>query len=182
MRHLDGHPLLLHTTEQGFSPWLNFAWVTNRSWYHGNLVLAGDAAHTTHFSIGAGTRLAIDDVLALNRQLQAHGGARQKHTCCAQGLSARTRRLVGASQRIARYSAEWLEQVESYTALDPTRFSYALGTRYRGSPAPAGVSWLKHQATQLSVGRWAQGMVGAVRRRHRARQRLRPQLLSHPGR
>ena len=182
VRHLDGHPLLLHTTEQGSSPWLNFAWITNRSWYHGNLVLAGDAAHTTHFSIGAGTRLAIDDVLALNRQLQAHGGARQNIPAALRDYQRERVASVGASQRIARYSAEWLEQVESYTALDPTRFSYALGTRYRGSPAPAGVPWLKHQATQLSVGRWAQGMVGAVRRRHRARQRLSPQLLSHPGR
>ena len=79
---------------------------------------------------------------------------------------------VGARQRIARYSAEWFEQVERCTALDPIRFSYALGTtRWTNSPAPAGVPWLLHQATQLTVGRRALGIVSAVRRRQRARQR-----------
>jgi anthraniloyl-CoA monooxygenase len=172
VRHLDGHPLLLHTEEQGSSPWLNFTWVTNRSWYHGNVVLAGDAAHTTHFSIGAGTWLAIDDVLALNRQLQAHGGTRQNVPGALRDYQRERVASVGVAQRVARYSAAWLEQVESYTALDPTRFSFALGTRFIGSPAPAGMPWLKHQATQLSVGRRAHGIANAARRRQRARQRL----------
>ena len=172
VRHLDGHPLLLPTKDQGFSPWLNFTWVTNRSWYHDNVVLAGDAAHTTHFSIGAGTGLAIDDVLALNRHLQAHGGTRQNLPAALRDYQRERVASAGASQRTARYSAEWLEQVERCTALDPTRFSYALGTRYLGSPAPAGMPWLKHQARQLSVGRRAHGIADAVRRRQRARQRL----------
>ena len=172
MRHLDGHPLLLQTKEQGASPWLNFTWITNRSWHRGNVVLAGDAAHTAHFSVGQGTRLAIDDVLALNRQLQAHGGTRQNIPAALKSYQRERVAAVGARQRIARHSAEWFEQVASYTALDPIRFSYALGTtRYTNSPAPAGGSWLKHQAKQLSVGRRAQGMVSAVRRRQRARQR-----------
>jgi anthraniloyl-CoA monooxygenase len=135
-------------------------------------VLAGDAAHTTHFSIGAGTRLAIDDVLALNRQLQAYGGTPENVPAALKDYQRERVASVGVRQREARYSAEWLEQVESYTALDPTRFSYALGTRFIGSPAPAGVPWLKHQATQLSVGRGARGIVDAGRRRHRAQQRL----------
>jgi len=166
LRHLDGHPLLLQTKEQGSSPWLNFTWITNRSWYHGNVVLAGDAAHTAHFSVGCGTLLAIDDVLALNRKLQAHGGKRENVPAALKDYQRERVASVGARQRIARYSAEWFEQVESCTALDPTRFSYALGTtRFTNCPAPAGVPWLKHQAKQLSVGRRALRIVSTVRRR-----------------
>ena len=172
VRHLDGHPLLLQTKEQGSSPWLNFAWVTNQSWYHDNVVLAGDAAHTSHFSVGYGTRLAIDDVLALNRQLQAHGGTRQNILAALKDYQRERVTAVWARQRIARNSAEWFEQVENCTALDPTRFSYALATtRWTNRPVPAGVPWLFHQATQLSVGRRALGIANTVRRRQRARQR-----------
>lgn len=172
VRYLDGRPLLPQIEEQGSSPWLNSTWVTNRSWYHGNVALAGDAARTTHFSIGAGTRLAIDDVLALNRQLQAYGGMPHNVSAALKGYQRERVAPVRVRQREARYSAERVEQVDSYTALDPTRFSYALGTRFIGSPAPAGVRWVKHQATQLSVGRRARGIANAGRRRYRAQQRL----------
>jgi anthraniloyl-CoA monooxygenase len=172
VRHLDGHPLLLQPKEQGSSPWLHFTWITNRSWYHGNVVLAGDAAHTTHFSIGNGTGLAIDDVLSLNRQLQTYGGTRQSVPAALKAYQRERIASVGARQRIARSSAEWFEQVESYTVLDPTRFSYALRTRLHGPhPPPTGVPWRLHQATQLRVGRRARGIVSAVRRRRRAQQR-----------
>jgi anthraniloyl-CoA monooxygenase len=167
--HLAGYPLLLQSRGTGTAPWLNFTWVSNRSWYRDNLVLAGDAAHTTHFSIGNGTKLAIDDVLALDRQLAAHPGDLPSALA---GYQAERLAAVAARQRVARNSAEWFERLAEHTALDPTRFSYALRTRGEApGPDPAGLPWLLHRATQLAAGRRARGMVSSARRRQRARER-----------
>ena len=62
---LDGHRLIGRANSGGAAQWLNFRTLTNRTWSHGNVVLLGDAAHTTHYSIGAGTTLALEDALAL---------------------------------------------------------------------------------------------------------------------
>ncbi|MGD0937191.1 MAG: FAD-dependent monooxygenase, partial [Streptosporangiaceae bacterium] len=72
-RHLDGHHLVRQVRDGSKVSWLNFRNVTNRHWYDGKTVLMGDAAHTTHFSIGFGTRLAIDDAIALAGKLQHQG-------------------------------------------------------------------------------------------------------------
>src|SRR5207247_11386799 len=64
---LQGHRLLKNR-----SLWRNFPTVKNGSWHHRNLVLIGDAAHTAHFSIGSGTKLAMEDAIALCRALQRH--------------------------------------------------------------------------------------------------------------
>jgi anthraniloyl-CoA monooxygenase len=173
-RHLDGQPLLAQTRPEDAhrpAPWLQFTWVTNRAWYHDNIVLAGDAAHTTHFSIGNGTKLAFDDVLELDRQLGAH-----PHDLPAALADYQRRRdeAVTARQRVARNSAHWFEQIGAYTGLDPVRFSFALRTRGEVSrPAPAGAPWLLHRATQLSLGRAARGLITSSRRRQRARGRHR---------
>src|SRR4030095_1388324 len=65
---LGGHPLLSNR-----STWLRFRMVTNRRWHHGNVVLLGDALRTVHFSIGSGTRTALEDAIALARALAEHG-------------------------------------------------------------------------------------------------------------
>jgi anthraniloyl-CoA monooxygenase len=179
-RHLDGHPLLLQV-KQDSAPWLNFSWISNRSWVHRNVTLAGDAAHTAHFSIGAGTKLAIDDVVALNRQLQAHGGTPRSVAAALDAYQRERIDAVAAQQRIARNSADWFERVEADTGLSPARFSYVLGTtRYSNDLAPTGLPWVKHLAAQLGVGRHTLSIVNDVRRRRRARQRDPERMPSHP--
>ena len=66
---LDGHPLVSNR-----SVWRNFPWIWNERWSHGNMVLIGDALHSAHFSIGSGTRLAIEDAIALAKALEAETG------------------------------------------------------------------------------------------------------------
>ena len=63
--HLGGQPLIDHRAEVGGTGWLNYRRLTNQRWDHGNVVLMGDAAHTTHFAIGSGTKLAMQDAMAL---------------------------------------------------------------------------------------------------------------------
>jgi anthraniloyl-CoA monooxygenase len=172
-RHLHGAPLLMQTKGQDAAPWLRFPWVTNERWYatpDGGppVVLAGDAAHTTHFSIGNGTKLAIDDALALDRGLAASPDL----PAALAGYQAERVAAVAARQRVARNSAGWFERVAGYTDLDPTRFSFALRTRAEEGDTPAsGVSWLLHRATQQALGRRARRMLSSAGRRQRARER-----------
>src|SRR4029077_8842724 len=68
---LDGHPLLFNATHQAQSPWVNFLRVRNERWFHERIVLLGDAAHTAHFSIGSGTKLAMEDAISLSGALNS---------------------------------------------------------------------------------------------------------------
>ena len=66
--YLDGNALISNATHMK-SPWLNFWHIVNKHWIHNNVLLLGDAAHTAHFSIGSGTKLALEDAIALNQAL-----------------------------------------------------------------------------------------------------------------
>jgi anthraniloyl-CoA monooxygenase len=68
-KHLDGQPLVDDRATVGNTGWLNFRRITNERWHHGNVALMGDAAHTTHFAIGSGTKLAMQDAIALSEAL-----------------------------------------------------------------------------------------------------------------
>jgi len=171
---LDGKPLLIQAKGEDATqpaPWARFNWVTNRAWYHGNIVLAGDAAHTTHFSIGNGTKLP-------RRRAGAEPPARRAPGDVPAALAAYQEArvaAVGARQQVARHSARWFEQVDQFTGLPPTEFAYALRTRGAASrPAPSGLGWLLHRATQLSVGRGLRGLVSCGGARQRARNRAEP--------
>jgi 2-polyprenyl-6-methoxyphenol hydroxylase-like FAD-dependent oxidoreductase len=115
-RTLDGHPLFSNN-----SVWRNFPWVWNERWYFRNTVLVGDALHTAHFSIGSGTRLAIEDVLALVKALETENDI-------ARGLvryQAERRPIVEAFVEAAKASADWYENFPAHMRLDPLHFAYS---------------------------------------------------------
>ncbi|MFF9088390.1 FAD-dependent monooxygenase [Streptomyces sp. NPDC014991] len=119
---LDGHPLI---ARPGAS-WLTFRTLTNRTWHRGNLVLLGDAAHTTHYSIGAGTTLALEDAMCL-------AGALKEHAALPDALAAYERRRQAellSVQSAARYSAQWYENLPRYIHLPPHRMFALLGQRH----------------------------------------------------
>ncbi|MBO1335632.1 bifunctional salicylyl-CoA 5-hydroxylase/oxidoreductase [Streptomyces sp. VRA16 Mangrove soil] len=109
------------------SSWLTFRTVVNDRWSHGNCVLIGDAAHTAHFSIGSGTKLAVEDALALAACLHEHPttGAALK------AYEAERRPVVESTQRAARASLEWFEDLPRYLDQPPRQFAFNLLTRSR---------------------------------------------------
>ncbi|ARE78124.1 oxidoreductase [Streptomyces sp. Sge12] len=120
--HLDGHRLIPNN-----SKWLRFTTVRNRTWRHENVVLLGDAAHTAHFSIGSGTKLAMEDALVLAASLHEHPDV-------ATALAAyeeERRPVVESTQRAAQASLEWFEHIDRYTGQDPHQFAFNLLTRSR---------------------------------------------------
>ncbi|MFI5085011.1 MAG: bifunctional salicylyl-CoA 5-hydroxylase/oxidoreductase [Actinomycetales bacterium] len=119
---LDGYDVLANN-----SKWLNFTTVRNRSWRHGNIVLLGDAAHTAHFSIGSGTKLAMEDSLALAACLHEHPDV---ETALA-AYETERRPVVESTQRAAQASLEWFEAIGRYTGQDATQFAFNLLTRSR---------------------------------------------------
>jgi len=120
-RELDGHPVLKNR-----SLWRSFPVVRNERWHHDNIVLVGDAAHTAHFSIGSGTKLAMEDAIALSRNLAEH---REVGRALA-AYEAERRPEVEALQRAAQTSLEWFEQTERYHGrLEPVQFAFSLLTR-----------------------------------------------------
>ncbi len=109
------------------STWLNFTTVKNESWVHENVVLLGDAAHTAHFSIGSGTKLAMEDSLALAAALHEHADLK---TALAKYEEQR-RPVVESTQRAAQASLEWFEDIGRYTHQEPVQFVFNLLTRSR---------------------------------------------------
>jgi 2-polyprenyl-6-methoxyphenol hydroxylase-like FAD-dependent oxidoreductase len=124
-RHLDGHRLIGKVSGENSAQWLNFRTVTNKRWYDGKTVLAGDAAHTTHFTIGSGTKLAIEDAIALAGNLQRHGDLE-----LALGSYERERQqALLKPQAEARLSAQWFENISRYIDLRPHQFGALLRER-----------------------------------------------------
>ena len=119
---LDGYEVLSNN-----SKWLNFNTVRNQSWRHGNVVLLGDAAHTAHFSIGSGTKLAMEDSLALAACLHEHADVE----AALAAYEAERRPVVASTQRAAQASLEWFERIGQYKDQDPTQFAFNLLTRSR---------------------------------------------------
>ncbi|MFI6321469.1 FAD-dependent monooxygenase [Nonomuraea sp. NPDC050556] len=120
--HLDGHRLIANN-----SRWLRFATVRNRTWSRGNLVLLGDAAHTAHFSIGSGTKLAMEDALSLAACLHEHAGTAEALVA----YEAERRPVVESTQRAAQASLEWFENIERHLGRAPEQFAFDLLTRSR---------------------------------------------------
>ncbi|MEF9884433.1 FAD-dependent monooxygenase [Streptomyces sp. P9-A4] len=129
---LDGHELIGRGRADEPAQWLTFRTLTNRVWHRGNLVLLGDAAHTTHYSIGAGTTLALEDALALADALRGLGngdGHRDLDAALTTYGKRRRAELVSA-QSAARYSAQWYENLPRYMRLEPAQMFALLGQRH----------------------------------------------------
>src|SRR6202167_6295251 len=121
-RYLDGHRLQSNANHLRGSAWLNFHRVLCRKWHHGSTVLIGDAAHTAHFSIGSGTKLAMEDAISLVRHVSHAKDV-------PSGLeSYQTERSVEAQklQNAARNRMEWFENVARYENMEPLQFAYSL--------------------------------------------------------
>jgi anthraniloyl-CoA monooxygenase len=123
--YLDGHPLINDARHLGRTPWLNFQRISNERWYHGNVVLMGDAAHTAHFSIGSGTKLALEDAIGLAARL--HEG--EDLETALEGYQEERRTAVLQLQSSARNSTEWFENIPRYIDQDAMQFAYSLLTR-----------------------------------------------------
>jgi anthraniloyl-CoA monooxygenase len=118
---LAGHRLIKNR-----SIWRRFPVVRCGAWRHGNVVLLGDAAHTAHFSIGSGTKLAMEDAIALRDALVARPGDLPGALAA---YEAARRPAVEALQRAAQASLEWFETTERHAALPPVPFTFSLMTR-----------------------------------------------------
>ena len=118
---LGGHKLLSNR-----SLWISFVTVRCQSWHHGNVVLLGDAAHTAHFTIGSGTKLAMEDAVALSQALQRHPAALE---AAVTDYELERQPVVERFQEAARDSAAWFENVRRYDGFDPVQFTCNLVTR-----------------------------------------------------
>ncbi|HET9686825.1 MAG TPA: bifunctional salicylyl-CoA 5-hydroxylase/oxidoreductase [Pseudolabrys sp.] len=124
-RYLGGHKLMSNARHLRGSAWLNFNRVLCERWSHENVVLLGDAAATAHFSVGSGSKLAMESAIALATYLDS-----ESNIASAFRRYEDERRLeVLRLQNAARNSTEWFEDVERYFDLDPVQFNYSLLTR-----------------------------------------------------
>lgn len=152
-RHLDGHRLISNASHlRGSAIWIRFPRVICGQWVHWldidgrevPVVLMGDAAHTAHFSIGSGTKLALEDAIELRRCLNAAGDLRG----ALQQYQAVRSVEVLKIQNAARNSTEWFENVDRYTGMQIEQFAYSLLTRSQR---------ISHENLRLRDPRWLEG-------------------------
>nr|WP_303705091.1 bifunctional salicylyl-CoA 5-hydroxylase/oxidoreductase [Brevundimonas naejangsanensis] len=146
-RHLDGHPLLSNSAHlRGSASWINFRRVLCGQWSFDNVVLLGDAAHTAHFSIGSGTKLALEDAIKLAEVLDRPGlDNRQALTQALKDYRDERHVEVLKIQNSARNSTEWFENIDRYADFDAEQFAYALLTRSQR---------VSHENLRVRDGRW----------------------------
>jgi anthraniloyl-CoA monooxygenase len=119
---LEGRTVLANN-----SKWLSFPTVAIERWFHQNVALLGDAAHTAHFSIGSATKLAVEDAMTLVQSLHEHGDVR----AALEAYEAARKPLVASTQRAAAASREWFEDLPQYVHQDDVQFVFNLLTRSR---------------------------------------------------
>ena len=118
---LDGAPLLPNKSD-----WLNFPTLSNRSWRHGNIILLGDSAHTADFTIGSGTKLAMEDAIALANAFERFDGDVEK---ALNEYELERKPMVGMLQQAAAESSQYFENIQRYAHLEPMQFVFYLLTR-----------------------------------------------------
>jgi anthraniloyl-CoA monooxygenase len=117
---LGGRPLLSNR-----SAWINFITLRNESWHRGNIVLLGDAAHTAHFSVGSGTKMAMEDAIGLQQMLRRAGDLKSALVDYEMLRQARVER----TQLAARDSSRWFENSARYASFEPLQFAFSLLSR-----------------------------------------------------
>ncbi|EPJ48393.1 MAG: hypothetical protein OFPII_06000 [Osedax symbiont Rs1] len=140
-RHLQGESLLINANHIRGSAWINFPRVLCERWSHENVVLMGDAAATAHFSIGSGTKLAMESAIALAEYLQDSDTLVQAFEKYEDARRLEVLKLQSA----ARNSLQWFEDIERYLTLDPVQFNYSLLTRSQR---------ISHENLRLRDGTW----------------------------
>jgi 2-polyprenyl-6-methoxyphenol hydroxylase-like FAD-dependent oxidoreductase len=134
---LDGAPLFGQALDHDSVQWLNFRRITNDRWHDGKLVLAGDAAHTAHFTIGSGTKLALEDAIALASNLDRY----EQIEAGLDTYEATRKQEIRDAESDARHSALWFENLERYIDLTPHQFFVLM--QARRSPLLAGKAPLR---------------------------------------
>jgi anthraniloyl-CoA monooxygenase len=146
-KYLDGHKLQSNAAHlRGSAAWLNFPRVKCERWSTGNVILLGDAAHTAHFSIGSGTKLALEDAIKLAEVLNRDGLSLE----AAMDEYVAERNLeVLKLQNSARNSTEWFETLDRYLHFEPLQFAYSLLTRSQR---------ISHENLRLRDREWLEGV------------------------
>ncbi len=142
--HLGGHSLMSNARHIRGSAWIRFPRVLCERWSHENVVLLGDAAATAHFSIGSGTKLALESAVALADYLHKE----DDRDIAFQRYEDERRLEVLKLQSAARNSMEWFERVELYLGLDPVQLNYAMLTRSQR---------ISHENLRLRDKNWLEG-------------------------
>jgi anthraniloyl-CoA monooxygenase len=119
-QELDGHPLIANR-----SLWRNFPTITNKTWVKGNAVLIGDAKATAHFSIGSGTKLAMEDAIALFEAVRSQSSLEK----ALKKYDTARREEVEKTQHAANVSLAWFEHLRRYWDMDPVQFSFGVMSR-----------------------------------------------------
>jgi anthraniloyl-CoA monooxygenase len=127
IRELFAHVLDGHAVHANNSKWISFGTLRCQSWRSGNVILLGDAAHTAHFSIGSGTKLAMEDALTLAACLHEQPGLDE----ALAAYEAERRPVVASTQRAAQASLEWFENLGQYVHQEPEQFAFNIMTRSR---------------------------------------------------
>ena len=120
---LDGHKLISNK-----SIWRNFPVVSNESWHHENVVLIGDAAHTAQFSIGSGTKIAMEGAIALAQSL----GEENSVDRAISAYESKRQMEVARLQRSALVSLQWYEHARRFNAMGPAQYAFNFLTRSKG--------------------------------------------------
>lgn len=160
---LDGHSLISQSRGEP-ARWLRFTEVTNKTWCHDNVVLIGDAAHTTHFTLGSGTRLAMIDAVVLAQSLYDH----EDLSAALQDFDRQGRAALRPIQAAARTSMAWFERADRYLDQDAVAFTYSMSGRHGAQPPWA---YQMHLAAQKPALRLVQRGFHSVQRRFLARRR-----------
>ncbi|PTW56593.1 anthraniloyl-CoA monooxygenase [Breoghania corrubedonensis] len=143
-KYLGGHALMSNARHIRGSAWINFPRVLCETWSYKNIVLMGDAAATAHFSIGSGSKLALESAIALADYLHSEPTMEAAFTKYEDERRVEVLKLQSA----ARNSMEWFEEVERYLHLDPVQFTYSLLTRSQR---------ISHENLRLRDAAWLEG-------------------------